>query len=135
MTCGSTNFGDTCSIEFEWAFGVAHNVILDRLLDPVFGPGAHIALHDGQSLADCFADTARMVKVQCARQPATWIALRRVAWAEDETDGEVGRNFGERRKILRKAVEESTTTERRQSRARTATDMPFPPRQASAAWA
>lgn len=99
-------FGDTCSIEFEWALGVAHTVILGRILDPVFGPGAHIALLEGQSLADCFGDTARVVKVECARQPASWIALRRLVWAEDDSDGAAGRKFGERRRLFRKAAEE-----------------------------
>lgn len=86
-------FGDTCAIQFEWALGFPHHVVLSRLLDPVFGPGVDIAPHDGQSLEDCYADTARHVRVQSARQPATWIDLRRTVWDEDKHDESFVREF------------------------------------------
>jgi hypothetical protein len=99
-------FGDTCRIQFEWALGVPHNVILGRLLHPVFGPGARIAPHDGQSLEDCYAETATQVRVQCTRQPATWIDLRRTIWDEDQHDESFGQGFTEQRRRRRKTAEE-----------------------------
>jgi hypothetical protein len=97
--------GDTCSIQFEWAFGATHKVILGKLLDPVFGPDARIELFDGQNWADCFADTARLVKVHSAREPDCWIDLRRAVWGEHFENDAITRKFGEQRRDLRKTVE------------------------------
>lgn len=97
-------FGDTCGVQFEWALGAAHKDVLSRLLDPVFGPGAEIALLEGQILDDCFTDSTYRVNVRCMRQPECWISLRRMTWDRRETGGNLG-SFGEERRFLRAAVE------------------------------
>jgi hypothetical protein len=57
-------------------------------------------------MEDCYANTARRVKVQCIRQPATWIDLRRAVWDEDRHDESLGRDFTKQRRQHRKAAEE-----------------------------
>jgi hypothetical protein len=99
--------GDTCSIQFEWSIGAPHNVLLSRLLDPVFGPGARITPHHGQSMADCLADSVSRVRAESSRFPASWIDLRRAVWDEHLDDDAMIRTFGERRRSLRDAVEEN----------------------------
>ena len=99
--------GNTCGIQFEWSFGAPHNILLSRLLDPLFGPGARIALHDGQSEADCIADSARRVKVESSQCPANWIDLRRAVWDKHPDDDATTRTFGEQRRSLRDAAEEN----------------------------
>jgi hypothetical protein len=99
-------FGDTTSIQFEWAFGTTPAVLLDRLLHPVLGPGAQIALSDGQALADCYAPGCCRVRVQSTGNPATWIDLRRATWDEDTHDSTLAQQFGERRRCLRQAAEQ-----------------------------
>jgi hypothetical protein len=94
------------SIQFEWAFGASHKALLDRLLDPVFGIAAQIALQQGQSLDDCYTGTTYRVMVQCVRQPANEIALRRAVWTKDPEDGKVGLSFGQRYRTLREKLEE-----------------------------
>jgi hypothetical protein len=78
-----------------------------RLLDPVFGPGARITPHHGQSMADCLADSVSRVRAESSRFPASWIDLRRAVWDEHLDDDAMIRTFGERRRSLRDAVEEN----------------------------
>jgi len=98
-------FGDTCRIEFEWFSGADHDVVLDRILDPVFGPGAEIELLDGQSVAGCYAGAHYAVKLRCIRQLGTWIALRRAAWERRPDDEDIIRTFGVVQRRFREAVE------------------------------
>jgi hypothetical protein len=99
-------FGDTCSIEFEWAFGTEHKPVIDLLLDPLFGPGAEIALLDGQSMKDCTSGLAYRVNVRSSQQPQTWISLRRLTWDHDQKDhANVLATYLRRRCTQRAAVE------------------------------
>jgi hypothetical protein len=99
-------FGDTCSIQFEWALGAAPAVLLDRLLCPVLGPGARIALSEDQSLEDRYALGCGRITVQSTRNTATWIDLQRVTCEEDKHDGTAGLLFGEHRRRLRQTAEQ-----------------------------
>jgi hypothetical protein len=99
-------FGDECSIQFEWAFGATHDVVLDRLLDPVFGFSGKIALLEGQTLADCHSGAEYRVNIQYAPQPACSISLRRAVWEPADGDGAAGIEFGQAKRRYRSAVEQ-----------------------------
>jgi hypothetical protein len=100
-------FGDGCRIQFEWAIGPTHGAILDNLLDPVYGPGAEIALCEGQALSDCYRDSEYRVMVQPIGQPDTSIALRRSVWGhEDSYDTSGMVEFRRERTARRTALEQ-----------------------------
>lgn len=101
-------FGDTCSVQFESAFGATHDFILDKILDPVFGPGAEIALFKGQTTAGCYAGTEYPVTVRSAGEPSTWIALRRATRERQADDEDPSRTFGMERRRFRDAIEAIT---------------------------
>jgi hypothetical protein len=97
--------GEECSIQFEWAFGAAHNVVLARLLDPVFGVDGEIALLSGQKLDDCYSGTEYRVNIQYAPQPACSISLRRAVWGSADGNGAAGITFGQAKRQYRSDVE------------------------------
>jgi hypothetical protein len=98
-------FGDSCSIEFEWATGPPITSVLGKLLDPVFGPGAEIALLDGQTFDDCYAEGTYRVNVRSAQQPGCWISLRHAAQDRQATDPGLLATFGEARRFCRAEAE------------------------------
>ena len=98
-------FGDKCSIQFEWAFGATHDVVLGRLLHPVFGFNGEIALLGEQTLADCYSGSEYGVNIQYVPQPACSISLRRAVWEPADGDEAAAMEFGQLKWPYRSAVE------------------------------
>jgi hypothetical protein len=98
-------FGDSCSIQFEWASGPPITAVLRKLLDPVYGPGAEITLLDGQTIDDCHAERTYQVNVRSARQPECWISLRRHVQEAQVTDWDLLDSLGQVRRSCRAEAE------------------------------
>lgn len=92
-------------IQLEWENGPAHAAVLERLLDPEFGPGAEVELLNGQSRADCYADKAGTVKARSARQPESLIALRRIVEPASARPSALTVKFGDYKRGRRDAAE------------------------------
>lgn len=103
-------FGDECSIQFEWAFGATHDIVLGLLLDPLFGFSGEIALLEGQTLADCYSGAEYRVNIQYAPQPACSISLRRAVWEPADGDGAAGIEFGHANSSTDQRLNRSTAT-------------------------
>lgn len=63
----------------EHSQGPPSAVILNRLLDPLFGVGGEIELLDGQTLDDCYSREAGRIVIKSTAQPDTQVVLRRLS--------------------------------------------------------
>jgi hypothetical protein len=96
--------GSGPEIQFEWENGPAHAPVLERLLDPEFGPGAQLELREGQTEQGCRAGTAGHVRLRPAGGDPGCIVLRRLLSPGSEVTP-AGWSLGAARRAERDAIE------------------------------
>lgn len=87
----------------EHSQGPPSAVILNRLLDPLFGVGGETELLDGQTLDDCYSREAGRIVIKSTAQPDTQVVLRRLS-SVDAAPGMVS-PLGSARRASRAAAE------------------------------
>jgi len=99
------HYSDGPDIQFEWQNGPAHGAVLERLLDPLFGPGAELELQPGQSAEDCYSGTGGNVTVRAIGRPGGTIVLRRGLSPNDGRLSEIAGEIWAQRCAEREALE------------------------------
>jgi hypothetical protein len=103
-TCGSTTGPTTPPSSSSGENGPAHAAVLERLLDPDFGPGAELDLLDGQTVEDCYSDSAGRVRTRSTGEHGGTIMLRRLLDPRTDVTG-CAFTLGTMRRTQRDAVE------------------------------